>query len=85
MGIFSLSTPVLSSFAGHRDGYKKSNNTIGKPALMFLKPYTGFSDRELVESINGNMYNEERNHSIKQVGIRVFLLAAGLPAGEIRI
>lgn len=83
--MFSLSIPVLSSFAGHRDGYKKSNNTIGKPALMFLKLCTKFSDRKLVESISGNIYNVGRNHSIKQVGIRVFLIAAGLPAGEIRI
>lgn len=28
----------------------------GKLALMFLKSYTNFSDRKLVESVNGNIY-----------------------------
>lgn len=30
----------------------------GKLALMFLKSYTGFSDRKLIESINGNLHHQ---------------------------
>jgi hypothetical protein len=40
----------------HRHGLDSIFSPKGKLALIFLKSYTAFSDRKLVESINGNLY-----------------------------
>lgn len=42
--------------SGHRLGRRNIFSPSGKIALMVLKSYTGFSDRQLVEHLNGNIH-----------------------------
>ncbi|HPL45191.1 MAG TPA: hypothetical protein PL132_06475 [Prolixibacteraceae bacterium] len=46
---------AISNLKEQRQG-ADSISPIGKPALIFLKLNTAFSDRELEKSINGNLY-----------------------------
>ena len=42
--------------SGQRLGRRNIFSPLEKIALMVLKAYTGFSDRQLVEHINGNLH-----------------------------
>ena len=42
--------------SGHRLGRRNIFSPLAKISLMVLKAYTGFSDRQLVEHLNGNIY-----------------------------
>ena len=42
--------------SGQRLGRRNIFSSLEKIALMVLKAYTGFSDRQLVEHINGNLH-----------------------------
>ena len=42
--------------SGHRLGRRNIFSPSAKIALMVLKAYTGFSDRQLVEHLNGNLH-----------------------------
>lgn len=49
---FALEMGLKSSSCGRRSYFSAS----GKIALMVLKSYTGFSDRQLIEHLNGNIH-----------------------------